>query len=60
MGFVEEMVTKLTESGHSDGQAAFGSKGVRDKVGPQQEKNIWLTLMDHLSRFVLLKLGQFQ
>ena len=28
-----------------------GTKGVtKDRVGPQQEKNIWLTLIDHLKR----------
>ncbi len=31
-------------------QQQFGAKGPRDRVGPQQEKNIWLTLVDHLSR----------
>ena len=34
----------------SKGKQAFGAKGVRDKVGPQQEKGIWLTLIDHLQR----------
>lgn len=28
-----------------------GTKGVaKDRVGPQQEKNIWITLIDHLKR----------
>ena len=27
-----------------------GAKGVRDRVGLQQEKNIWLTFIDHLDR----------
>jgi len=34
----------------SKGKQAYGAKGVRDRVGPQQEKGIWLTLIDHLSR----------
>ena len=34
----------------SKGKQAYGSKGVKDRVGPQQEKNIWLTLIDHLQR----------
>ena len=32
------------------GRAQTGSKGVKDRVGPQQERNIWLTLIDHLQR----------
>jgi len=34
----------------SKGKQGFGAKGVRDRVGPQQEKGIWLTLIDHLQR----------
>ena len=34
----------------SKGKQGFGAKGVKDRVGPQQEKNIWLTLIDHLQR----------
>jgi len=34
----------------SKGRAQTGSKGVKDRVGPQQERNIWLTLIDHLQR----------
>jgi len=34
----------------SKGKQGYGSKGVKDRVGPQQEKNIWLTLIDHLQR----------
>jgi len=34
----------------SKGKAATGAKGVRDRVGPSQEKGIWLTLIDHLQR----------
>ena len=33
----------------SKGKSGYGAKGVRDRVGPQQEKNIWITLIDHLS-----------
>ncbi len=52
---------KFLQDGHKKAVAAkkekeskskqqYGAKGVRDRVGPQQEKNIWLTLVDHLSR----------
>ena len=34
----------------SKGKQGFGAKGVKDRVGPQQERNIWLTLIDHLQR----------
>ena len=34
----------------SKGKQGYGAKGVKDRVGPQQEKNIWLTLIDHLQR----------
>jgi len=34
----------------SKGKQGFGAKGVRDRVGLQQEKGIWLTLIDHLQR----------
>ena len=34
----------------SKGKQSYGAKGVRDRVGPQQEKGIWLTLIDHLQR----------
>lgn len=34
----------------SKGKQAYGAKGVRDRVGLQQEKGIWLTLIDHLQR----------
>jgi hypothetical protein len=36
----------------SKGKQQHGAKGVRDRVGPQQEKNIWITLVDHLSKQV--------
>ena len=32
------------------GKAQFGAKGVKDRVGPMQEKNILITLVDHLKR----------
>jgi antiviral helicase SKI2 len=32
------------------GKAAYGAKCVKDRVGPQQEKNILITLIDHLSK----------
>ncbi len=52
---------KFLQDGHKKAVAAkkekeskskqqFGAKGVQNRVGPQQEKNIWLTLVDHLSR----------
>jgi hypothetical protein len=34
----------------SKGKQQQGGKGVKDRVGPQQEKGIWLTLVDHLQR----------
>eukprot|EP00092_Neocalanus_flemingeri_P012872 GFUD01013868.1.p1 GENE.GFUD01013868.1~~GFUD01013868.1.p1 ORF type:complete len:1217 (-),score=318.10 GFUD01013868.1:148-3798(-) len=34
----------------SKGKQAYGAKGVRDRVGLQQEKGIWITLIDHLQR----------
>ncbi len=34
----------------SKGKQQHGAKGVKDRVGPQQEKGIWLTLVDHLQR----------
>ena len=39
----------------SKGKQQTGAKGTRDRVGPQQEKNIWITLVDHLSKQVNLK-----
>jgi hypothetical protein len=36
----------------SKGKQQTGAKGIKDRVGPQQEKNIWITLIDHLSRQV--------
>ena len=35
--------------GKQQQQTQYGAKGVADRVGPQQEKNIWLTLIDFLS-----------
>jgi len=32
----------------SKGKQQYGAKGTKDRVGPQQEKSIWLTLIDHL------------
>ena len=34
----------------SKGKQQQGAKGVKERVGPQQEKGIWLTLVDHLQR----------
>jgi len=34
----------------SKGKQQTGAKGVKDRVGPQQERGIWLTLIDHLQR----------
>ncbi|XP_059090527.1 superkiller complex protein 2-like [Tigriopus californicus] len=41
---------RVKKDRESKGKASTGAKGVRDRVGPQQEKNIWLTLIDHLQR----------
>ena len=44
-----EAAKKARESKNK--QQFGGTKGVtKDRVGPQQEKNIWLTLVDHLKR----------
>ena len=44
-----ELAKKARESKNK--QQFGGAKGVtKDRVGPQQEKNIWLTLVDHLKR----------
>jgi len=34
----------------SKGKTQTGAKGTKDRVGPQQERGIWLTLIDHLQR----------
>eukprot|EP00088_Acartia_fossae_P019600 TRINITY_DN2144_c0_g2_i3.p1 TRINITY_DN2144_c0_g2~~TRINITY_DN2144_c0_g2_i3.p1 ORF type:complete len:1086 (-),score=228.13 TRINITY_DN2144_c0_g2_i3:272-3529(-) len=34
----------------SKGKQQTGGKGTRDRVGPQQERGIWLTIIDHLQR----------
>jgi antiviral helicase SKI2 len=41
---------KQTQTTRQAAQLQYGAKGTRDRVGPQQEKNIWLTLVDHLQR----------
>ena len=38
------------KSRENKGKAQFGAKGVKDRVGPMQEKNILITLVDHLKR----------
>ena len=51
--FLQRGYTKAVEAKkerESKGKAQYGAKGVKDRVGPQQEKNIWLTLIDHLQR----------
>lgn len=41
---------RVKKERESKGKASTGAKGVRDRVGPQQEKNIWLTLIDYLQK----------
>jgi len=41
---------KAKKDRESKSKAGTGGKGVRDRVGPAQEKGIWLTLIDHLQR----------
>ena len=51
---------KFLTDGHKKAEAAkksrqakgqqYGAKGVKDRVGPMQEKNILITLVDHLKR----------
>ena len=44
-----ELAKKARESKNK--QSYGGTKGTtKDRVGPQQERNIWLTLVDHLKR----------
>ena len=43
---------KAKKERESKSKAGTGGKGVRDRVGPAQEKGIWLTLIDHLQRQV--------
>ena len=43
---------KAKKDRESKSKAGTGGKGVRDRVGPAQEKGIWLTLIDHLQRQV--------
>ena len=43
---------KAKKDRESKSKASTGGKGVRDRVGPAQEKGIWLTLIDHLQRQV--------
>jgi len=43
----------------SKGKQGYGSKGTQDRVGPQQEKGIWLTLIDHLARMDKLPVVAF-
>ena len=38
------------KSRENKSKAQFGAKGVKDRVGPMQEKNILITLVDHLKR----------
>ena len=44
---------KAKKDRESKSKAGTGGKGVRDRVGPAQEKGIWLTLIDHLQRQVM-------
>jgi len=61
MFLLQEANGSFLQSGHnraviakkereSKGKQGYGAKGIKDRVGPQQEKNIWLTLIDHLQR----------
>jgi len=43
----------------SKGKQGYGAKGTQDRVGPAQEKGIWLTLIDHLSRMDKLPVVAF-
>ena len=47
-GYLKAVMAKKERECKSKQQ--YGAKGVKDRVGPQQEKNIWITLVDHLSR----------
>lgn len=61
MFLLQDASGKFLVAGHAKAEAAkkarektgkqqYGAKGKRDKVGVMQEKNIWLTLVDHLQR----------
>ncbi len=49
---LEKFSFQAKKDRESKGKQQTGAKGTRDRVGPQQEKNIWITLVDHLSKQV--------